>query len=101
MMMAEAAADLDLRHEIGEHLLHLDEPEKADAVFGLVFEERNGLRSTRYTDEGKLWAKLLRAALMGPQELQQQGWGSLDEDSEALPSLTQRSDRDPPGSLTR
>jgi tetratricopeptide (TPR) repeat protein len=97
MMMAEAATDLDLRQEIGEHLLQLDEPEKADTVFGLVFEERNGLRATRFTDEGKLWAKLLRAALMGPQELQRQGWGSLDEESEALPSL-QKSNPDEPSS---
>lgn len=97
MMMAEAATELELREEIGEHLLRLDEPEKADVVFGLVFEERNGQRAPRYIDEGKLWTKLLRAALMGPQELQQQDWAALEEDNEALPSLQKRRpDESPP-----
>lgn len=91
MMMAEAAIDVDLRQEIAEHLLQLDEAEKADRVFGLVFEERNGLRPEPIADEGKLWAKLLRAALMGPRELQQQAWVGSDEESEALPSLTEHS----------
>ncbi|MEX2584593.1 MAG: hypothetical protein WD766_15095 [Gemmatimonadota bacterium] len=91
MMMAEAAIDVELRQEIAEHLLQLDEAEKADRVFGLVFEERNGLRPEPIADEGKLWAKLLRAALMGPRELQQQAWVGSDEESEALPSLTEES----------
>jgi hypothetical protein len=92
MMMAEAASDVDLREELAEHLLQLDEAEKADRVFGLVFEERNGLRPAPMADEGKLWAKLLRAALMGPKELHQQAWDHSEEDADALPSLT-RSDR--------
>lgn len=88
MMMAEAASDVDLRQEIAEHLLQLEEAEKADQIFSLVFEERNGLRTPPIPDEGKLWAKLLRAALMGPKELHQQALGQTDEDSDALPSLT-------------
>jgi tetratricopeptide (TPR) repeat protein len=91
LLMAEATGDVDLRQEIAKHLLELDEAEKADIVFGMVFEERNGLRPAPITDEGKLWAKLLRAALMGPKELEQQGWGGTEEESDALPSLPKKS----------
>ncbi|MEX2570680.1 MAG: hypothetical protein WD737_05195 [Gemmatimonadota bacterium] len=87
LMMAEATVEVDLREEIARHLLHLEESEKADRVFGRVFEERNGIRPAPVPDEGKLWTKLLRAALMGPVELQQQGGLQTDEDADALPSL--------------
>ena len=86
-MMAEAAHNLDLRQEIGEHLLGLDADAEADRVFGHLYEERNGLRPPAVADEGKLWAKLLRAALMGPKELQQQPWAQTEEEGEGLPSL--------------
>lgn len=87
VMMAEAAADVDLRQELAEHLLRLGAPDRADRVFGLVFEERSGLRSPPASNEGKLWAKLLRAALMGPRELQAQPWSHGEDDPDALPSL--------------
>jgi hypothetical protein len=70
-MMAEAATSTELRERIAEHLLDLGETEEADRVFGMVFSERNGLRSAPVEDEGKLWSQLLRAALMGPQELKE------------------------------
>lgn len=84
-MMAEAAINVDLRQEIADHLLRLDAAAEADYVFGLVFQEQNGIR-TAVADEGKLWGKLLRAALMGPKELQQ-ARGETEEDQDALPSL--------------
>lgn len=88
VLMAEATGDVDLREKIAEFLLQFDAPENANHVFGLVFEERNGLRPSSKADEGKLWAKLLRAALMGPAELEKQSWGGSDEEGGALPSLS-------------
>ena len=70
-MMAEAAVSPELRERLAEHLLDLGESAEADRVFASVFAERNGLRPAPVTDEGKLWAKLLKAALMGPQELKE------------------------------
>jgi tetratricopeptide (TPR) repeat protein len=89
LMMAEAAVSIELRQEIGEHLLHLEEADKADRVFGLVFEELNGLRAPPSTDKSNLWGKLLRAALMGPQELKQQAPGAAEEEGDVLPSLSE------------
>lgn len=86
MMMAEATSSVDLREEIADHLLRLDATAEADHVHGLVYQERNGLRPPMVPDEGKLWGKLLRAALMGPQELRQAP-SEADDDSGALPSL--------------
>jgi tetratricopeptide (TPR) repeat protein len=91
VMMAEAATRVELRERLAEHLLEIGSEEDADRVLGAVFAERNGLRPPPPQDEGKLWAKLLRAALMGPQELKDQRPQAPDEpqDSEAayLPSL--------------
>jgi hypothetical protein len=43
-------------------------------------------------DEGKLWQKLLRAALMSPQELNAHGFAAMEDESENgdqyLPALT-------------
>lgn len=85
-MMAEAAVNIELREEIAEHLLRLEATDEADHVYGLVFQERNGVRPPSVADEGKLWGKLLRAALMGPKELQQARQPAEDE-SASLPSL--------------
>ena len=85
-MMAEAAVSVELREEIAEHLLRLEATQEADHVYGLVFQERNGLRAPTVADEGKLWGKLLRAALMGPKELQQAS-EPTDDESGSLPSL--------------
>jgi tetratricopeptide (TPR) repeat protein len=86
LMMAEAATEVALRQEIAEHLLRLDAADKADDLFGLVFEARER-RLAPDADEGKLWAKLLRAALMGPKEMQLQSWRQTEEDGDVLPSL--------------
>jgi hypothetical protein len=79
-MMAEAAPRIELRERLAEHLLELGADEDADRVLGTVFAERNGLRPPPMQDEGKLWAKLLRAALMGPQELRNQPAPAAEED---------------------
>jgi tetratricopeptide (TPR) repeat protein len=86
-MMAEAAVSPDLREVIGEHLLELGDAEGADEVFGGVFLERNGLRPAPVTDEGKLWGKLLRAALMGPEELKDHRASGEAEAGGMLPGL--------------
>ncbi|HET7274662.1 MAG TPA: hypothetical protein VFI91_05755 [Longimicrobiaceae bacterium] len=88
-MMAEAATSADLREVIADHLLDLGDSEGADLVFGRVYAERNGLRRERVADEGELWARLLRAALMGPQELKAQSGSGDSEDggADVLPSL--------------
>jgi hypothetical protein len=88
VMMAEATASVELRRDLAEHLLRLEQDEKAERVFGQLFAERNGLRMPPPTDEGKLWGKLLRAALMGPKELTDQVWAGGEEDSDTLPSLS-------------
>jgi hypothetical protein len=80
LMMAEAAPRIELRERLAEHLLELGADEDADRVLGTVFAERNGLRPPPTQDEGKLWAKLLRAALMGPQELRNQPAPAAEED---------------------
>ena len=92
LMMAEAAVNVDLRREIADHLLRLEAAPEADHVYGLVFQEDNGVRPA-VVDEGKLWGKLLRAALMGPKELQQ-ARGESEEDQDALPSLLRDDQRD-------
>lgn len=91
VMMAEAAPRAELRERLAEHLLEIGAEDDADRVLGSVYAERNGLRPPPPQDEGKLWAKLLRAALMGPQELREGPSAAAEEggDGEAayLPSL--------------
>lgn len=72
VMMAEATPSVGLRERLAEHLFDLGSDADADRVLGMVFAERNGLRPAPVPDEGALWASLLRAALMGPQELRDQ-----------------------------
>ena len=91
VLMAEAATRLELRELLAQHLLALGAEEDADRVFGTVFAERNGLRPPAPADEGKLWSKLLRAALMGPQELTRERDRPAEEAAEGdgayLPAL--------------
>ena len=88
VMMAEAATRLDLRELLAQHLLELGAEEDADRVLGMVFAERNGLQPPPPRDEGKLWAKLLRAALMGPQELSlERESGAEEGEGVYLPAL--------------
>jgi tetratricopeptide (TPR) repeat protein len=87
VLMADATWDTDLRERIAEHLIQLEAADKAEYVNGLVHRSREPGAQGPTRDEAKLWAKLLRAALMGPKELQQQTWRGSD-DEEGLPSLT-------------
>jgi tetratricopeptide (TPR) repeat protein len=87
VMMAEATTDEGLREEIAEYLLQLESTENSDHVFGLVYGAADGQTKGGRKDEGKLWTKLLRAALMGPKEMQQQSWKEGGEETEVLPSL--------------
>jgi len=86
-MMAEASLAADLRALIGEHLLDLGALADAEHVFRGVNQERAGQRPPPSPDEGKLWTKLLRAALMGPDELEVWGTAPGDEETHGLPSL--------------
>ena len=86
-MMAEAAFSPELRELIGEHLLDMGEFADAEKVLEAVYQERSGLRRPPLEDQGKLWAKLLRAALMGPAELKEHA-GAVEED-DALPSFAE------------
>lgn len=97
IMMAQATTSPELRERLAEHLLDLDADQEADRVFGMVYAERNDSRAPVVADEGKLWAKLLRAALMGPQELRAQRIPLLDDEAESgdsyLPALTRSEGR--------
>lgn len=88
-MMAEAAVNTELRELIAEHLLELGDAEGADRVFHAIYAERNGLRPPPVADEGKLWGRLLRAALMGPEELKDHRASDdpSSEHTEMLPGL--------------
>jgi tetratricopeptide (TPR) repeat protein len=86
-MMAEAASSVELRELLGEHLLDLGEFADSERLLAAVHAERKGLRSAPIPDEGKLWGRLLRAALMGPEELQEQRVGADYEGDEDLPSF--------------
>lgn len=89
VMMAEAASSVELRELLAEHILDLGDAVEADHVYGLVFAERNGLRSAPVEDEGKFWANMLRAALMGPEELREHRRSEVDDEGGAyLPALT-------------
>lgn len=86
-MMSEAAPSAELREVIGEHLLDLGEIQQADRVFARLFGERNGLRPMPSADEGSLWSKLLRAALMGPDELKNRRGTPASDDTDEMPAL--------------
>jgi tetratricopeptide (TPR) repeat protein len=86
-MMAEAVEDIDLRAEIADHLLALGDPQEAERIFASILAERNGLRSRPPPQAGKLWAKVLRGAMMKLEDAGEAPSGSADEDSDALPSL--------------
>jgi tetratricopeptide (TPR) repeat protein len=92
VMMAQATPSSELREHLAERLVELGAEEEADLVYGLVFAERNDLREPVVADEGKLWQKLLRAALMSPQELNAHGFAAMEDESESgdqyLPALT-------------
>lgn len=86
-MMAEAAFSTELRELIGEHLLDMGEFTESEKVLEAVYQERSGLRRPPLEDQGKLWAKLLRAALMGPEELKEHA--GAEEEDDALPSFAE------------
>jgi tetratricopeptide (TPR) repeat protein len=84
-MMAAATANPDLREILGEHLLDLGDLAESERILASVFEEREGLREPSEEDQGKLWSKLLRAALMSPEELS--AHQAVEEEDNALPSF--------------
>jgi tetratricopeptide (TPR) repeat protein len=86
-MMAEAAFSTELRELLGEHLLDMGEFADSEKVLEAVYQERAGLRRPALEDQGKLWAKLLRAALMGPEELKEHA--GAEEEDDALPSFAE------------
>jgi hypothetical protein len=92
VMMAQATPSAELRETLAERLIELGAEEEADRVYGLVFAERNDLRSPVATDEGQIWQKALRAALMGPQELTARSFATPEDEGENgdlyLPALT-------------
>lgn len=92
VMMAQATPSAELRERLAERLLELGSEEAADRVYGLVFAERNHPRAPTAADEGNLWQKLLRAALMGPQELSARDLAPSEDEGEdgtlSLPALT-------------
>jgi hypothetical protein len=89
VLMAEAAVEPELRERLAEHLLDLGEAVQADRILGAVHAERNGLREPRPSDEGTRWRKVLRAALIGPEELESLGAPEGEEPGDdLLPALT-------------
>lgn len=71
-MMASATTALALREAIGEHLMDLGDHTGADEVFGEVFRIHNGLDVAPEQDAHVLWERMLRAALMGPEQMREQ-----------------------------
>lgn len=70
LRLLAAATDSDpVRLAIGEYLIGLGAPTAADAVFGTVFAERNGLRATLSDDAEERWGRILPVALLGPTQL--------------------------------
>jgi tetratricopeptide (TPR) repeat protein len=67
-LMAEASISEELREHVGGHLLNLD-PQLAELVFRGLYEVRNGLADPPAADEHVLWERMLRAALMGPEQM--------------------------------
>ncbi|CAN5624845.1 hypothetical protein BH23GEM6_BH23GEM6_03430 [soil metagenome] len=89
-MMADAALSRDLREHLAECLLELGDVEGADAVFGSVLAEANGLKSPPLEDQAKLWGKMLRGALMDPEALKELTLSSSQQSTESdemLPGL--------------
>jgi Tfp pilus assembly protein FimV len=89
-LMAKAASSAELRELLAEYLLDLGDPEGADAVFEQVYAEANGLRSAPVEDQAKLWASMVRGALMGPEELKlltRDGAEEGVESDEMIPGL--------------
>jgi len=89
-MMADAALSRELREHLAECLLELGDIEGADAVYGTVLAEANGLKSPPLEDQAKLWGKMLRGALMNVEELKELTVSSSAQGSESdemLPGL--------------
>lgn len=72
-MMAETVAKPELAELIGELLLDLGDAAGADRLFGAVFRAREQGEPLPGRREGaERWEDVLRAALMGPDELRGQ-----------------------------
>lgn len=89
-MMADAALSVELRQLLAEYLLDLGDSEGADTVFARVYAEQNELRPPPHEDQTKLWGKMLRGALMSPEELEGLTRASSAQETESdemLPGL--------------
>ncbi|HSJ09717.1 MAG TPA: hypothetical protein VK928_07365 [Longimicrobiales bacterium] len=67
-MMSRVAREHSLRLALGDYLLLLGDAFAADEVFGEVFSERNGARSTD-VDPAQTWESARRESLMGPEAM--------------------------------
>ena len=67
-MMAEATRNADLRSLLADHLRELDAPEVADRVMAEELGEEPDPQEAE-----ALWSRVLRAALMGPEDLRDEG----------------------------
>ena len=68
-MMAQATLDPDLRRLLAEHLVRLGEQAEAEHIIRDLASGRDARTMPSAEQQDKLWAQVLRAALMGPAEL--------------------------------
>jgi hypothetical protein len=75
-MMAEATEDADVRRLVGSFLLDLRDFEGGERVLASLGQA--AARGPRPLDEQDRWNRLLRAAVMDPQELWERTWINLN-----------------------
>jgi predicted Zn-dependent protease len=68
-MMAQATLDPDLRRVLAEHLVRLGNTGDAERIIRELASGRDARTVPSAEQQEKVWAQVLRAALMGPQEL--------------------------------
>lgn len=78
-VMANATENQELRVLIGQRLLELGDEEVGRTILHSIYREINGLATPPQLDPGEQWDRLLRAAMMTPQDL-------VDSDTD-LPAL--------------
>lgn len=78
-VMAHATANQELRVLIAQRLLELGDEEAGRRILHTIYREINGLVEPPHLDPAEQWERLLRAALMSPQELTESGLEALEE----------------------
>lgn len=78
-VMAHATANQELRVLIAQRLLELGDGEAGRRILHTIYREINGLVDPPQLDPAEQWERLLKAALMTPQELTESGFGALEE----------------------